>query len=461
MGRGLYGLIVDTLWAAKEFQTLDLGDERLNARAASLAARLLEHPASSLPQACRGWAETKAAYRLFDNDEVDPDEILKAHRDATVARIGDLGPERVLVVHDTTTLTYTTHHAVKGMGPIGGPKQTGYFVHSAEAVSLQGVPLGLLAQLRLVREPEQESGETRKVPPQERESQRWIQLLLASSRALPSGVQPIHVADREADFFGFLTAASDNSLDLVVRARWDRTLDEEGNPHLRAAVAATAPLGSVTIDIPRADDHPSYQATLDLHACPVSFRPPQDAAHRGQSSLPIWAVLARQTDTPPPGQEPVVWVLLTTLPVANMEMALQILRWYTLRWRIERFHYTLKSGCHIQEIQLQTFDRQERALALYSVVAWRLQYITYLARTEPTLPASSCLMSDEIAVLATTFRHDPAKPPPDLHTAVRWIAQLGGFLARRRDGEPGVKVLWQGLAALHLMVRGYQLPRRE
>ena len=457
---------MDTLWAAKEFETLDLGDERLKARAAHLAARLLEHPASSLPQACLGWAETKAAYRLFDNDDVDPNAILEAHRDATVERIGDLASDRILVVHDTTTLTYTTHHAVKGMGPIGGPKQMGYFVHSAEAVSLQGVPLGLLAQLRLVRESERETKETatqsdRQVPPEERESYRWIQLLLESTRALPPGVQPIHVADREADFYDFLNAAIDRSLDVVVRARWDRVLDEEGDPHLRATVAATEPLGSVVVDIPRSGAHASYQATLELHACQVNLRPPQDAEHRGRPSLPIWVVLARQTDTPPPGQKPVVWWLLTTLGVPDLEMAREVLRWYTLRWRIERFHYTLKSGCHIEEIQLQTFERQERALALYSVVAWRLQYITYLSRSEPTLPASSCLSSDEIEVLSATFRRDPAMPPPDLRTAVRWVAQLGGFLARRRDGEPGVKVLWLGLAALHLMVIGYQLPRRE
>jgi hypothetical protein len=453
---------VDTLWAAKEFESLDLGDERRNARAAHLAARLLDQPASSLPRACQGWAETKAAYRLFDNEDIDPNAILEAHRDATLARIGETGDGRILVVHDTTTLTYTTHHAVKGMGPIGGPKQTGYFVHSAEAVSLQGVPLGLLVQLRLVRDAEKTAAPSQQEePPEQRESYRWIDVLLECGRVLPSGVRPIHVADREADFYDFLATAIDQSLDVVVRARWDRTLDEEGNPHLRATVAATAPLGSLTVEIPRSDNHPSYQATLALHACQVRLRPPQDSEHRGRPALPIQVVMARQIDTPPPGEEPVVWWLLTTLAVAGMEAASEVLRWYTLRWRVERFHYTLKSGCGIEELQLQTFERQERALALYSVVAWRLQYITYLARSEPTLPASSCLSTDEINVLCASFRRDPAKPPLDLHTAVRWIAQLGGFLARRRDGEPGVKVLWTGLAALHLMVRGYELPRRE
>ena len=452
---------MDSLWVAKEFSTLELGDERLNARAAYVAARVLEHPASSLPHACLGWAETKAAYRLLDNEKMDPNAILEAHRNATLERINDTGDERILVVQDTTTLTYTTHHAANGMGAIGGPKQTGYFVHSAEAVSIEGVPLGILAQRRLVREAgeEKKTAPDRQVSPEARESHRWIELLLESTRVLPPKVRPIQVADREADFYGFLAAAIDRSIDLVVRAKWDRVLDEEGGPHLRATVAATAALGSVIADIPRSAERPSYQATLDLRACEVRLRPTQD----GGLSLPIWVVQARQTDTPPLGEKPIVWWLLTTIAVRDLETAREILRWYTLRWRIERFHYTLKSGCRIEELQLRTFERQERALALYSVIAWRLQYITYLARTHPTLPASSCLSSVEIDVLNASFHRKPQDQdtPLDLRTAVRWIGQLGGFLARRRDGEPGVKVLWRGLASLHQRVVGYELARRE
>lgn len=459
------------LWAGKEFATIDVGDARLGARVAMLASALIEHPASSLPDACGGWAETKAAYRLFDNERVNPDAILGAHCQATLERIAVLGDDRILIAHDTTTLNYTTHHAAKGMGAIGARGLSGFFVHSAEAISLHGVPLGLLAQQRVFR-PLPDATDTggtedpppkvkRRPPPQERESRRWTDVLLASTRALSPNVRAISVADREADFYDFLATGSDNNLDLLVRAMYDRTLDQEGSPQLRATVAATAPLGSVTADIPRSAAHPSYRATLELRACPVMLRPPQDTEHRGRSSLPLWVVLAQQTDVPPAGEEPITWWLLTTMAVPDLATAHQLLIWYTYRWRVERFHYTLKSGCQIEKLQLETAERMERAVALYSVVACRLQYITYLSRTEPGLPASTALSPTEIQVLARKCTGAPPQTLPDLHTAVRWIAQLGGFLGRRRDGEPGVKVLWRGWRALHFLAEGWELAQPQ
>lgn len=446
---------------------MDVGDARLGARVAMLASRLVEHPNSSLPDGCGRWAETKAAYRLFDNERVTPDAIIGAHSDATQARITALGEDRILIAHDRATLNYTTHHAAEGMGAIGTSGLRGFFVHSAQAISIHGVPLGLLAQQRMFRpipDPAQTEDEeaptphaTRRPSRNERESRRWTDVLLASTKALPLHVRAISIADREADFYDFLAKGTDNKLDLLIRAVHDRRLDQEGNPRLRATVEATAPLGSITVDIPRSAARASYRATLELRACRVMLCAPQNAEHRGQPSLPLWAMLAQQTDVPPAGEKPITWWLLTTIAVPDLATARQLLTWYTFRWRVERFHYTLKSGCQVEKLQLETADRMETAVALYSVIACRLQYLTYLARTEPGLSASIALSPTEVEVLARKCTGSPPTAPPDLHTAVRWIAQLGGFLGRRRDGEPGVKVLWRGLRALHFLVEGWEL----
>jgi hypothetical protein len=127
------------------------------------------------------------------------------------------------------------------------------------------------------------------------------------------------------------------------------------------------------------------------------------------------------------------------------------LRWYSYRWLIERYHYVLKSGCRLEQLQLESAERIHRALATYSIVAWRLLWITYLARYHPDCPADTVLETQEWQALYCTIHNTPLPPesPPPLHTCVRWIARLGGFLGRKHDGEPGVKTIWQGLRRLH------------
>ena len=184
---------------------------------------------------------------------------------------------------------------------------------------------------------------TRRRPPNERESRRPIDVLTATTSALPPHVHVISIADREADFYDFLATGIDNKLDLLIRAVHDRALDQEGSPRLRETVQATAPLGSVTVDVPRSGNRASYRATLELHACPVSLCAPKNAEHHGKPSLPLWAILAQQTGAPRAKEKPITWWLLTTLAVPD-PAARQLLTWYTFRWRVERFHDTLKSG---------------------------------------------------------------------------------------------------------------------
>ena len=149
---------------------------------------------------------------------------------------------------------------------------------------------------------------------------------------------------------------------------------------------------------------------------------------------------------PPAGEEAVPWLVLTSLATQTVEQAQQIVTWYTYRWLIERFHYVLKSGCKLEESQLREEKRLERLLAVYSLVAWKLLWLTYLARQTPDVPCTVSLQPSEWQALYAFIHRTQRLPtsPPTLHQAVRWIAQLGGFLGRKGDGEPGVKVLWRG-----------------
>ena len=156
--------------------------------------------------------------------------------------------------------------------------------------------------------------------------------------------------------------------------------------------------GVVSGTVPRADDRPALQATT------VTVAPP--AGKRALGPVPVTAVLAREAMCPE-GQEPLHWLLLTTLPVSTVEDAARCLRWYTYRWRIERFHFVLKSGCRVEELQLTEAARIQRALAAFSVVAWRLLSLTYAAREHPDEPCTRFLSAAEWQALACFVQKTP------------------------------------------------------
>lgn len=439
---------MDTFWAVTEVGGADFGDARLAQRWVHLVDCLSEHPAASIPQACGTWTQTKAAYRFFDNPRVTPTAILAPHRAETVQRAAEY--PIILAVQDTTVFNFTLHRHTQGVGPIGQAGLSGFFLHSCLAVSPEGIPLGLLGGTTWVRPPEsQDSHRTHKQRPlADKESRRWVDWMDAATADIPPTTRVIMVADREGDVFDVFGHAVETGRDVLVRAAWDRRLVDPAG-YLWATVAAQPVLGTLTVAVPRHDHAPTRLAAVTLRRARVTLRPPPHRRAEHLAAPTVTAVWVRE-ERPPEATPPIEWMLLTTLPVEDLAAAETVVRYYTYRWRIERYHYVLKSGCHIEDLQLETFDRLDRALAVYRIVAWRLLWLTYLAREPPDPPCTTVLRPAEWAALyaAHTRRRDPPPAPVDLRTAVRWIAQLGGFLGRRSDGEPGVKTLWRGYRRL-------------
>jgi len=139
-------------------------------------------------------------------------------------------------------------------------------------------------------------------------------------------------------------------------------------------------------------------------------------------------------------------MLLTNIQIRTLEEAIEKVNWYKLRWRIEGFHKVLKSGCRIEDCRLQNAERLIRYITLMCVIAWRLFWLTYMNRQSPNAPCSIVLTEHEWKALYCKIKKttQPPDEPPKLREAMRWIAQLGGFLARKCDGEPGMVTLWRG-----------------
>ena len=455
--------VVEQAWAWAELRDARLGDARLTQRLILITHTLSKNPEESLPSAFAPDRDAvKAVYRFFDNDSVLPEEILAAHRQATLRRIDAAQSRFILLVQDTTQFDFTTHHATQGLGATGAPGLTGFFLHSTLALEPDGgVPLGLLDWHWWVRDREADKQDRHKRSIEDKESGRWLDALTRSTAAVPEGIQTLTIADREADIFEFLDHARNLDQHVLVRAKHDRRVVVQGELQgIWDAALATQPLGAITFTVPRDEGRPEREALATLHLAQVQIRPPARLAPRHLAPVLIHAVLLQEHNAPA-DQEPIQWLLLTTLPVHTLEDAADCIRWYTYRWRIERFHFTLKSGGNYEKLQLQTADRLWRALATYMVVAWRVLYIDLVARTHPEAPCTTILTEAQWQALYCHRHKTTVVPahPPDARTAVRWIAMLGGFLGRKGDREPGVKTLWRGFRRLEDLVEMWQIMR--
>ncbi|HYG35455.1 MAG TPA: IS4 family transposase [Clostridia bacterium] len=451
-------------WALMEVGQTELGDERRTKRLVRVVSALAANPTCSMPEAFESWTDIKAAYRFFENDDVEPAAILGGHRLSTLRRMSKYPV--VLAIQDTTTVNFSGLKATKRLGSIGAKRglqkedPQGFFVHSCLTATLEGVPLGLLAQKQWVRggeESDSEEGENSGAGQTGRaavESARWTEMVEASVMGLPPGTRVIHVADREADIYDVFAKVLELNQDALVRAKHNRHL-AGGAGRLWDVLDAGEVVGSITVEVQRADNRPSRTAILQLRITSVRVPSP-----KWGKTLTLSAVLAREI-APPEGVEPIEWRLLTTLAVISFEDACHCVGLYTKRWLIERFHYTLKSGCQVEELQLETAERLQRAVSVYSVVAWRLLYLTYRARVSPEVPCTGFLSESEWQALYCKIHRTRVVPsqPPTLEAAILMIARMGGFLARKGDGKPGVQVIWKGYRRLQDLVVMWEILR--
>jgi len=450
-----------TSWAADELRYADLGDKRRTKRLVHLLEKLAEKPQASVPEAMGSWAETKAAYRFFASDDIDTEAIREAHAKRTAERVKEAG--KVLVIQDTSELDFTTHQATEGLGVLSHPARRGMKMHSALAVSPSGVPLGLVHQQVWVRD-EQELGkrhQRRRLPTAEKESRKWLETEQAVQERLGGEVQVVMVADREADVYDYLAQARPAGWGVLIRVAQDRRVSDPAGKRLWEAIRRQPVQGEMTVEVGRRRDRQPREATVSLRWMQTVIEPPVHRKGRKQLAGIAVSVILVEEENPPPGEEAVSWLLLTTLKVETLEQAKQVVQWYGWRWLIERYHYVLKSGCQVEKLQLGEEERLERAVAVYQMVAWRLLWLTYEARCAPQQSCEVALERDEWEALFCLVHQTPEPPaePPSLQEAVLWIARLGGFLGRKGDGAPGVKTLWRGWQALQAAVLMYRIMR--
>ena len=257
-----------------------------------------------------------------------------------------------------------------------------------------------------------------------------------------------------------LAAARPEGVDLLMRAAWDRCV-RGPERSIWATVAAQPVVEHLLLTVPRRPQA-ARDATLALRFCPVTRCPPRHRQREGLPAVTRWAVQVQAVE-PPTDVTPIAWLLLTTVAVETVDDAIERVQWDACRWGIEVWHRIVQSGCRIAERQWASGERVQRCLTLYRVIAWRIFYATMLARAVPDMPCRVLLDLDAWPAWSCAIQQcsTPPEEPPSLEQAVRWIAQLGGFVGRRRRDHPGTEPLWRGFQHLMDRTKMYRIIRPE
>lgn len=450
-----------TSWVAHEMQAADLPDERLKKRLSTILTCLSKNAANSIPAACQGWSETKSAYRFFDNRRIGLDEILSGHKAATVKRIAK--QTMVLLAQDTTFMDLGKEEAV-GLGTLKRNQSDNYLLHPTIAFTPSRSNLGVLGA-KLWQRPEKNIAHLRNQKPiEEKESYRWLESyeLACEVQSQCPDTLVLSVADREGDIHEWFLLAQNKPIEeraeLLVRAKCNRRIQKEDGEYSRLweALSVSPVRGQLTIKTPRTGNKPSRSATLNVRIKEVEFR-----GRQGKTSRPVFmhAVYAKEA-CPPKGSAAIEWMLLTSLPVETYKAAETVIGWYCVRWEIEIYFRVLKQGCQIEELQLETDKRLLNCIGVYLVIAWRIHTITMQGRQWPDIRCNILFSEKEWkTIYLMQKKTKPPLKPPTLREVSRMLAQLGGFLARKGDDEPGVKNIWRGYSALQNYIDALNLAK--
>lgn len=443
-------------WAQATFGEARLGDQRRTKRVVRMGTLMATQSDVSLPRMMKSEAELKGAYRLLETPDVTYEALMRPHVQQTQQQASS--HRRVLLIQDTTDLNYSHHPTTTGLGPLKNQKQHGMLLQTVLAVDPQESQiLGIMHQEPFLRKlaPEQETRAQRLK--RERESHVWERSVAAIGRP-PEGVEWIHVGDRGSDIFTFFETCLACGTHFLTRVAQDRCVegedDDEQIGRLKERIRRLPASHKQVLDLPATADRPARVATLSITWQAVSIQPPQKGASLTGQPVKAWVVRVWE-ETPADGVEPLEWILLTSVPVQTVEQAWERVDWYRARWMVEDYHQGLKTGCSIEERQLQTYDGLRRLLGILAPIAVRLLQLRAASRVSPELPASQTMPNEVVQVVAYLAK----VPAASLSTLQCWhtIAGQGGYLGRRGDGPPGWKTLWYGWFHIQTLLQGIRL----
>ena len=431
----------------KDFPGLDLGDIRRDERFVEIINNLNERPCSSIPQLNDNWYDTKATYVFLNNKNISLDAIKKGVSSYGSTQIEGL--KKVLIAHDMSNISYNDLQAV-GLGYTDNKVGRGIMCYSSISIDMDGIPESLMYQHTWTR-PLEELGKAKKRSQttfEDKETYEWKRGITEVNKIVGNTVEKIHICDRGADIYDLFFCGFEDNTDLLVRSTHNRCLTD--GSHLWDTVSKQPLAGKVTIEIPDKTGKKREPIDVEVRYYQAELLRPR-TSKSDFDCVSLNAIELKQISPLKDWQEEsVCWQLLTTIDITTVTDALTCVRWYCYRWLIERFHYVLKSGTKIEELQLKKAESLQKAIHIYSIAAMRIMQMVYLSRTNPKISCEIVLTKEQWMTLYMLIHKTKQLPeiPPSINESVKWIAKLGGHLGRKQDGEPGLKTVWKGYKKL-------------
>jgi hypothetical protein len=437
-----------------------VADPRTASRGAWLFERIVATGSLVLREVGGTRAGEVAAHRYLSSPYVTAAGIIGALSERT--RLASAG-RRVVAAQDTTEINFSGRSAARrGLGPGGDGKSPGFFIHPVVAVDADEEAVLGLAAARIWTREAAKVGDRHARALADKESARWLDGTQAAAEALDQAAQVIGVADREGDVWSHF-AHRPAGIDLAIRARHDRLLD--GGTSLFEALADQPPLIVTEVAVaPRGPGDKGRIAKVALRCGPVRIRRPATAARTDPEVLELGLVEAVEQDTPC-GAKPLLWRIVTTLPVGGADDAREVVRLYRLRWRIEEVFRALKrDGLALEETQVQDGKRLFHLAALALGAAVRIIQLVD-ARDGGPRPMSDVLDPDlqsAVTILVRSREGGTARqknPHPEGSLAwLSWIvARYGGWNCYYKP--PGPKTMAKGWERFAATLAGLILAR--
>jgi hypothetical protein len=443
-------------WASEEFGQAELGDARRTARLVRMGAAAARSPAGKVSEVFTDDAELQGAYDWLESPHVPVEGLELGVGQAVARRCAE--QEHIFVAVDGSSLTFVDREGGRGLGAVGtyAGGARGLKVISALAMSTAGVPIGLIRQVTWRRPVEKPTNRrpASKRPISKKETRHWLEAIRSSAERVDGAGASTHVTfviDREGDSAAMLSTLATTKHGFIVRGNWDREIiaDDGRRWKVRNLLAYQKPLGSYDLDVAARPGRSARVASIELAAAEVTLTV-KDPSCGKTIEMKLTALRAREMSDVPKGEQPIDWLLLTTMPAKTFKQARAIVTGYTFRWRIEEFHKTWKSGgCRVEESQLRSLPALQKWALVLATVAVRTERLKLRARTEPDVPATEEFSDAEIqAVILLKKRAGKTIPTaiPTIAQATLWVAELGGYTGKSSGGPPGAICIARGLA---------------